>query len=148
MVEAEGLPCYKRTFFDAQKPSPKGSVVLLDTLGELSRLYAAATLVFVGGSLVPKGGQNMMEPGAMGRPILMGLSTHNFREIAGRMETAGGLVTVRDEAELTAAARRILNDGATARRMGEANRDIFRNQGGATGKNVELVERILLKGVE
>ena len=66
------------------------AVVILDTVGELAELYAVADVVFVGGSLVPRGGHNMIEPARLGKPVLFGPHTENFREAAALLVEAGG----------------------------------------------------------
>src|SRR5262249_11616494 len=75
-------------------------VLVLDAGGVLPRVYAAADLVFVGGSLVPRGGQNVLEPAAQGRPVVFGPHTENFRAIAGALVSAGGGFVAHDAEEI------------------------------------------------
>jgi 3-deoxy-D-manno-octulosonic-acid transferase len=112
-------------------------VILLDTIGELASIYRFAAVVFVGGSLVPRGGHNIIEPAAFAKPILVGPYTENFRQIVSDFVRADAVV------QITAAGNdasnclareliRLLSDGECARAIGERARDILlRNQGAA-----------------
>src|SRR5690606_2279128 len=93
--------------------------LLVDTIGELERVYALADIVFVGGSLVPHGGQNMLEPAAQAKPVLYGPYTGNFVQETTLLERAGAARRVQDAAELTAVVRELAQDPAEARRLGE-----------------------------
>ena len=84
------------------------AVVILDTVGELAELYAVADVVFVGGSLVPRGGHNVIEPARLGKPVLFGPHTENFREPAALLANAGGGLIINGAAELAARAGRIV----------------------------------------
>ncbi len=120
-----------------------GDVVLLDTMGELERIYSISTLVFVGKSLVPGGGQNILEPAAFGKPVIFGPHMENFREIARAMKAEGGGIEVRNQEELIEQAQRLLRDRSYyARRSQAAIRAIQDNQG-ATQNTLLLFERYL-----
>jgi 3-deoxy-D-manno-octulosonic-acid transferase len=92
-------------------------VYLADTLGELGLLYRLASIALVGGSLVPHGGQNPLEPARLGCPTLLGPHTRNFAEIAARLVQAGAAQPVADGADLVAALRALLLDPARRARM-------------------------------
>src|SRR5262249_19222828 len=96
------------------------AVVILDTVGELADLYRLATVVFVGGSLVPAGGHNLFEPALRKKPVLSGPHTENFRESADLLVHAGGALVVRSALELETQMRRLLTNSALAAQMGEA----------------------------
>jgi 3-deoxy-D-manno-octulosonic-acid transferase len=120
-----------------------GEVILLDTMGDLEEVYSIGTVVFVGKSLVPGGGHNILEPAAFGKPVLFGPHMENFREIAQIMKLEGGGIEVRREDELLEAAQRLLQDGAYYRRASQAAlRAIEKNQG-AIRKTLEIFERYL-----
>ncbi|WP_207260601.1 lipid IV(A) 3-deoxy-D-manno-octulosonic acid transferase, partial [Pseudomonas sp. FW305-42] len=105
-------------------------VLLGDTMGELLFLYALADIAFVGGSLVPTGGHNPLEPAALALPVLMGPHVFNFLEISAMLREAGALQQVDDAEGLAAAVRRLVELPQDARRMGEAGRAVMRaNQG-------------------
>ncbi len=105
-------------------------VLVLDTLGELGRVYGLAAVSFVGGSLVPFGGHNLLEPASFGIPVLYGPYTHNFEEMAAAMERLDAGRRVRDEASLLAALRDLLSQDKERLSVGRRARDfVFQNQG-------------------
>lgn len=119
------------------------AVIVIDRIGYLSRLYALADLAVVGGSFVPKGGQNPIEPAACGKPVVFGPDMHDFPDIARWLLDAKGAVQARNEEELYATCRRLLADPQEARMMGErASRVVTDNQG-ATAKLVQDIINIL-----
>lgn len=112
---------------------------LIDTIGELARAYRLARLAFVGGSLVPTGGHNPLEPAAWGVPVLSGPHVHNFREVYQEMTEAGGARLVADAAELRVAAAVWLDDLKFARAAGAAGREVVERNRGATTRSVEVL---------
>ena len=117
--------------------APPPSVLLLDTLGELSACWGLADIAFVGGSLTNRGGQNMLEPAGYGAAILFGPNTWNFRDITDALLSLQAARVVAGPTELTAAVRDLLLDQTEARRMGEAARAFVGQQRGATARTVE-----------
>lgn len=127
----------------AQAADPRVPVVV-DTIGELEAVYELADIVFVGGSLIAHGGQNMLEPAARGRAVLYGPHVDNFRQEAALLETAGASVRVRDVRGLEQALRELGLDAARRRAMGEAGRRAVVVQRGATRLTLEaLLSRCL-----
>lgn len=120
----------------ASEPLPPGQVLLVDTVGELGRLYCAADVVFVGGSLIPHGGQNMLEPVMYARPTVFGPHWVNFEEPVKRLLAAEGVREVKGAQELEPALREILRDPSAARSMGERGREAMLAAQGATEKTV------------
>lgn len=120
-----------------------GAVVVLDTVGELAALYEAAEIVFVGGSLVPIGGHNVLEPAMRGKPVLMGPHTSNFREGAELLQRSGGGLVVKDGLELEGEVIRLLEDRDLAARVGEAARLAFAGRQGAVDATLDLIGRHL-----
>jgi 3-deoxy-D-manno-octulosonic-acid transferase len=118
-------------------------VLLLDTVGELGDVYRAADAVFVGGSLIPHGGQNMMEPAGLGLPVLYGPHTGNFTETVQRLSASGGGRTVADAGELAAALAELLADPERRRAAGQAGREAILAARGATARNVALLRELL-----
>lgn len=106
--------------------------LIVDTIGELERLYGLADLVFIGGSLIPHGGQNMMEPAAQGRPVIYGPHVQNFLEETAILEAAGAALRVSDEPGLEEALRSLAGDMEERLRMGERGRTAVAAQRGAT----------------
>ena len=97
LVAEEGFRVTRRTEL-AVDAEPRGDVVVLDTIGELARLYQIATVVFVGGSLVDAGGHNILEPAMFGKPIVFGPHMQNFAEIAEVFLTNRAALQVRIDA--------------------------------------------------
>jgi 3-deoxy-D-manno-octulosonic-acid transferase len=113
-----------------------GTVLVLDTLGDLAAMYGLADVAFVGGSLVKRGGHNPLEPAQFGVPVVMGPSYENFREVVGKMLAVDGIRIVQDKDELESALVELLTDREAARAMGERGRRVFEEQQGATGRAV------------
>lgn len=128
LCRQRGLQCVTRT---AGVPcAPDTTVFILDTLGELKQFYATGDIAFIGGSLVPAGGHNVLEPAALGVPILFGPLMDNFVEISRKLLAEGGAVQVRDQSELCEQVSGLLADAAARKRLGEsAQRFIAANRG-------------------
>jgi len=135
-VRRSGLP----------KSQARGAVIIVDTVGELAQIYRVASIVFVGGSLAPTGGHNMLEPALLRKPVLFGPHTTNFRESAELLLEAGGALVVRDGAELEAHMATLLVDAERCRLMGEAAFKAVAGRRGAIKHTLELVERYLMDG--
>ena len=121
-------------------------VIVLDTVGELATLYAIADVVFVGGSLVPVGGHNLLEAAQRRRPVLVGPNTANFRESAGLLESVGAALVVRDASELSRELRRLLLDPDLRAKLGEAGYEAVASRHGAVRETLDLVGRYLYPG--
>ncbi len=123
------------------KPVPSDvPVLLVDTVGELAALYAAVDLAFVGGSLVPVGGHNLLEPAVLGVPVLMGPHQSNAREVAALLLREDGAVTVADAAELAGRLQALFADPQRRRQLGDnAARAVAANRG-SLGRLLELIE--------
>ena len=119
----------------AQVVDPERPLVV-DTIGELERIYSLASLVFVGGTLVPHGGQNMLEPAAQGLPVLYGPSTENFTQEAALLEEAGAALLVQDAQELTQKIRGLLADENLRVSMARAGVQAVVGQRGATERTL------------
>ncbi|HEV8441291.1 MAG TPA: 3-deoxy-D-manno-octulosonic acid transferase [Methylomirabilota bacterium] len=143
LVRGRGWRAVRRS---AATVSDGEAVVILDTVGELAALYRWADVVFVGGSLVPNGGHNMLEPAQRRKPVLFGPHTENFRESAELLLAAGGAVVVKDSLELAREVERLLDDPELGRRMGDAGFAAVTTRQGALDKTLELVERYLIGG--
>ena len=128
---------------EAATVPPSCEVLLLDTLGELLDFYAAADLAFVGGSLVPIGGHNLLEPAALGVPILTGPHNDNSEEILRLLTARGAAEVVHDATELRKRASALLDDPAARERMGAAGRASVDGNRGALEKLLGLIEPLL-----
>jgi 3-deoxy-D-manno-octulosonic-acid transferase len=124
-------------------PFSPGEVLLVDTVGELMRFYAVSDVVFVGGSLVPTGGHNILEPASLRVPVLFGPYMSNFREAAEFILACGGGLQVGDGEELTTVLARLLDDPEKRCAMGENGAGLLEENSGSTGLHVKVVERFL-----
>jgi 3-deoxy-D-manno-octulosonic-acid transferase len=116
-----------------------GAVLLGDTVGELALLYACADVAFVGGSLVPIGGHNLLEPAALGLPVLTGPFYANSKEIAQLLLTRGAALQVASAAELAAVLTRLLADPAERRRIGAIGQEIVASNRGSVERLLALI---------
>ncbi|MFN7278480.1 MAG: 3-deoxy-D-manno-octulosonic acid transferase, partial [Betaproteobacteria bacterium] len=137
LVLARGWRCVRRS---ADGPVPEGvAVVLGDSMGEMFAYYASSDVAFVGGSLVPLGGQNLIEAAATGCPVLTGPHTFNFADASRLAVESGAARVVHDPAELADAAHQLLTDAAARARMGEAALAFAAAHGGATARTLSLI---------
>jgi 3-deoxy-D-manno-octulosonic-acid transferase len=119
------------------------AVFLLDTLGELRLFYAASDIAFVGGSLVPKGGHNVLEPASAGVPVLFGPHMFNFADISRRLLEASAAIRVADRYELADAVGRLLSDETLRKDYGQQARDFVAQNRGALDRVLALLEPYL-----
>ncbi|WP_213875554.1 lipid IV(A) 3-deoxy-D-manno-octulosonic acid transferase [Pseudomonas sp. dw_358] len=118
-------------------------VLLGDTMGELLFLYSLADIAFVGGSLVPNGGHNLLEPAALSKPVLSGPHLFNFLDIAGMLRTSGALLEVDDAQTLAVAVQRLIELPRDAARMGAAGLAVMRGNQGALERLLDGLGRFL-----
>lgn len=118
-------------------------IVIWDTFGELSRVYSVATLVFCGGSLVPKRGQNILEPAAWGKVVFYGPSFEDFRDAHELLQQSGAGFVIKNSAELAKQGLYFLSQPAELKRRGEAGREAILANLGAAQRNAELAWRLL-----
>jgi 3-deoxy-D-manno-octulosonic-acid transferase len=121
----------------------RGGVLLLDTMGELASLYSLATIAFVGGSLVPRGGHNILEPAYFGVPIVVGPYTENFRDVIQIFQRANALRIVRDKEALAAAFRELLCDEKVRHQLGERAKALMREHAGATACTMKPLGQLM-----
>ncbi|WP_462381104.1 lipid IV(A) 3-deoxy-D-manno-octulosonic acid transferase [Pseudomonas sp. Marseille-QA0892] len=125
-------------------PVPAGTSVLLgDTMGELLFMFGLADCAFVGGSLVPNGGHNLLEPAALGKPVLSGPHLFNFLDISDQMKQAGALEITEDADALADAVQRLWSDSALAEERREAGLEVLRANQGALGRLIDGVAKRL-----
>ncbi|HNA82872.1 MAG TPA: lipid IV(A) 3-deoxy-D-manno-octulosonic acid transferase [Thiobacillaceae bacterium] len=138
LIQGRGLAWGRRSALDG---IPAGArVVLGDSMGEMAAYYAAADLAYIGGSLLPFGGQNLIEAAALGCPALVGPHTWNFAEAAEQAVEAGAARRVNDLVELAAVVAALREDSGTLAAMAEAGRRFTEANRGATERVLELVE--------
>ncbi|MBS1211505.1 MAG: three-deoxy-D-manno-octulosonic-acid transferase domain protein [Proteobacteria bacterium] len=140
LCRARGLMVQRRS---AHAPCAGADIFLLDTLGELKLFYAAGDLAFVGGSLVPTGGHNVLEPAMAGIPVLFGAHTFNFEEASRRLVEAGGGLRVAGPDGLAATVLELLDTPARREAIGKKARDFVEQGRGALGRVEELLCSLL-----
>uniref|UniRef100_A0A831U3P6 3-deoxy-D-manno-octulosonic acid transferase n=1 Tax=Geobacter metallireducens TaxID=28232 RepID=A0A831U3P6_GEOME len=146
MLQGKGIPHLRRSALDGAPEPAAGGVLLVDTIGELMNIYSISDLVFVGGSLVPVGGHNLLEPASVGAPVLFGPHMHNFREITALVLAAGAGEQVEHRKGLEDALRRLLNDEHRRLAIGERGIRLMTDQGGAAARHLEIIGRLLVTG--
>ena len=122
-----------------RQPAPS-SVVVIDRIGMLRKLYALADVAFVGGSLVRAGGHNPLEPASVAKPILFGPHTDDFRWIYQTLEKAGGAIRVRDADQLAARVVHLIVNQAESRRVGHCAYGVFSKHRGAVARTLAVID--------
>jgi 3-deoxy-D-manno-octulosonic-acid transferase len=124
-----------------EQPTPleAGSVLLLDSIGELASVYALGSVAFVGGSLVPAGGHNPLEPALYSVPVVMGPYGNNFRAILNEMTEANAITLLRSEEELGTTVLALLSDPSVAEAQGLRGQELCGQLAGATARSVESI---------
>ncbi len=143
IIARSGRPWHRRSTW-AASPTPlaSGSILLLDTIGELAGLYAIATVAFVGGSLIPRGGHNPLEPAQFGVPILMGPHYDNFRGIVASLRAERALEIVSPQ-NLAPTLAHLLANPPEVQRMGAAAYTVCEREAGATDRAVSAILEVL-----
>jgi len=150
LLQRSGLEWEKRSDWRSQKTSEltalkPGTIVLLDTIGELSSVYSLSSIAFVGGSLIPAGGHNPLEPAQFGVPIVMGSNYANFRAIVEDLRAHDGIwITAKEDLADTLIG--LIQDGATAKAMGLRAKQVFDQQAGATERTIRALQALLDAG--
>ncbi len=119
------------------------SVFLLDSIGHLGSLYELATIVFMGGSLIPHGGQNFIEPAAFAKPVITGPYVHNFKSVCELFASSDAIEIVRSDDELLGSLRTLLADDEKRKGMGERAKKLVFGSAGSTDRNIDLIKRFL-----
>ena len=118
-------------------------VILLDTIGELAKLYRIGTVIFIGGSLVSVGGHNVLEPAAYKKPVLFGPHMDNFSAIAKTLIEHQGAIQVQDGTELGIQAARLFNDAQLLEEMGANAFQAVAENTGALQKSMDVIKKII-----
>lgn len=143
LLGSRGVRFIRRSQPPASGATSEAEVLLLDTLGELLDFYAAADVAFVGGSLVPIGGHNLLEPAALGLPILTGPNNSNSAEAARLLLDRGAAEIVQNPQDLADKVLKLLADPDTRERMGAQGRDFVEANKGALVKLLDLIVPLL-----
>jgi len=142
LLKAKGLNYVRRSWLvDAHQN--KHDILLLDSVGELYMIFAACDLVFMGGSLVPTGGHNLLEAAVFDKPVIFGPYMHNFRDIAGIILESEAGIQIKDKDELMKKLKSLLSARSEVIRMGENCHRVFEKNLGATERNAGIIEKLL-----
>ncbi len=141
LLRSSGLPWWRRTEWATDTPIA-GGIFLLDSIGELAALYHLATVAFVGGSLVPRGGHNILEPAHYGVPIVVGPHTENFRDIVDLFTRAGAVDVIAPD-EFADEVLHLLDTEQKRALLGRHALDVVRANSGATARTAEVLAGLL-----
>jgi 3-deoxy-D-manno-octulosonic-acid transferase len=141
MIRATGLPWWQRSRWHTDDPVSSG-IFLLNSIGELAAIYRLATIAFVGGSLVPRGGHNILEPAHYAIPIMVGPYTENFRDIVSLFTTAGA-VDVADREHFADELLHVLEHEQRRALLGRHAAEVVRKNCGATDRTIEILSGFL-----
>jgi len=141
LCRTQGFDCVLRS--KAESVTPSTQVLVGDTMGEMMLLFAASDIAFVGGSLVPSGGHNYLEPAALKMPILSGPHVFNFTNISQMLVAAGGMELIDDSHQLAERLNQWLADPALAQQIGEAAQLVVENNRGAQQRLFEVISDYL-----
>jgi len=145
MIRSHGFSCRLRSELGLLAPFlPPGSILLVDTMGDLVKLYSLADVVFVGGSLTPVGGHNLLEASSVGKAVLFGPYMNNFKEIARLVLKAQGGLSIVNEGDLHENVDRLLGDEVLRRQMGKNGYHLLAENQGATRKTMAILNRLLV----
>jgi 3-deoxy-D-manno-octulosonic-acid transferase len=150
LLDQSGFKWVKRSGWRSQsastiQPLHPGQIVLLDTIGELASVYSLAAVAFVGGSLIPAGGHNPLEPAQFGVPIVMGPHYANFRAITDDL-LAHDAIRITEKENLAKVLVDLLCDGTAAKAMGDRACQVFAQQSGATARCMDALKELLAEG--
>lgn len=141
LLERRGLRYQRRS--EAHTIGAETQIVLGDSMGEMFAYYTACDVAFIGGSLLPYGGQNLIEACSAGKPAIIGMHTFNFSDAAVRAVEAGAALRVEDETELKQELQKLLQQPELRHRMGEAGLEFSRQHQGATARAMALLKELL-----
>lgn len=138
-----GLTVRRRTAPFQDEDVPGAPLLILDTMGELSRMYSFCNIAFIGGSLVPDGGHNPLEPAAFGKPILFGPYMDDFSEISYDLLEKDAAIVCHDEDEIFDVLKKLLINQSLQKEMGEHAQSLVLQHRGVTKRHIEIIQFIL-----
>lgn len=145
LIAGEGFDCVRYSSVknaDAGPPE-KAPVILGDTMGDLRKFYSLSTVIFVGRSLVPMGGSDMIEAAALGKCTIFGPHAFNFRQTVDALLADNGAILVNDERELFQTMRKCLLEPDFAREIAASGREVIKKNQGATDRSIEQIAKLL-----
>ena len=145
LVKAKGLDVIRRTGLNNSEKNdvPYRTVIVVDTIGELSTLYSIATVVIIGGSFIPHGGQNPLEAMYYRKPLIFGKYMFNFKQITEEILENGAGLMIEDNDSLKVALQGLLNNSSKQQEMGEKGYHIITKNRGAVERNIAIIEKFI-----
>lgn len=122
----------------------RGDIIIIDTIGDLSKIYSFGTIIVVGGSLVPRGGQNILEPALFGKPVIFGQYMENFKEMADVFLESGAGFRVQDQNDLTETMKNLLKNMELYEKAGKQAKRIVEKNAGSLETTIKEIEKVLL----
>ncbi len=141
LIKEKGYSFVKRS--ETNSYLLKEKIILVDTIGELSKIYSVADVVFVGGSFVPIGGHNLLEPAFLSKPIITGQYTFKQNEMTELLKKGDGIIQVENEQQLQEKLLELLSSPEKRKKLGENARNVVLSNPGATKRNFEVIAKIL-----
>ena len=138
-----GLTVRRRTAPFKDEEFPGAPLLILDTMGELSRMYSFCNIAFIGGSLVPDGGHNPLEPAAFGKPILFGPYMDDFTEISSDLLEKDAAIVCHDEDDIFEILKKLLGNDSLRKKMGEEAQALVLQHRGVTKRHIEIIQFII-----
>jgi 3-deoxy-D-manno-octulosonic-acid transferase len=152
LIEGSGLPLFRynhiksanrESAIERRAASDESRVILGDTIGDLRKFYSLATIIFVGRTLVPLGGSDMIEAAALGKCTIFGPSTYNFQQTADALLAAQGGIMVKNEQELLQAMEKCLSEPDFTKQIARNGQNVIRKNQGATKKTIDQIKKFL-----
>ena len=141
------IPYLRKTEILKAPSGNQNQIILLDTIGELAKCYSIADIVFIGGSLVPVGGHNVLEASIFSKPVIFGKHMENFREVVDLIKEKKGEIQIKDMQELEEQALLLLNDSGLCRQIGETSLQVIKENSGAVKKSMVIINKILRSSI-
>jgi 3-deoxy-D-manno-octulosonic-acid transferase len=143
LLDRHGMQSIKKTEIEKNKSRNNHDVILIDTIGDLSKLYSIGTIIFVGGSLVSTGGHNVLEPVSYKKAVIFGPHMENFSEMSRILRESGGGLQVHNQEEFISKARMLLEDDAIRDGLGEVAFEVIAHNQGAITNAMEVIEKFI-----
>jgi 3-deoxy-D-manno-octulosonic-acid transferase len=143
LLKQADIPYIRKTALAVASDHISREVILLDTIGELSKIYSIGTIVFIGGSLVPVGGHNVLEPAVFSKPVIFGKFMGNFSEISRILKKKNAALQVSGKDEFIKQAMSLLEDPGLRQQIGETAFKVIRENSGALGKSMKILRALL-----
>lgn len=147
LLKHSKIPYLRKTALSKTTDNNQQHVILLDTIGELAKSYSIADIVFIGGSLVPVGGHNVLEPAVFSKPVIFGKYMSNFCEVVDLLQKKKGAIQVNNSEEFIEQSLLLLNNKELCRQIGETSFKVIKENSGAVSKSMVILKKILENAV-